>query len=137
MMTASPDQSLLVKTPLAQTLAALKELAAKPLASATAMPKDMYISTSIFQLEIERLFHGEWICAGRSDEIPNSGDYMSFDLCDQPLILVRGKDGDIHAMSNVCRHRMMRLVDGIGNTKKFTCPYHAVRSVFWRKRGSY
>ena len=50
---------------------------------------------------------------------------MSFDLCDQPLILVRGKDGDIHAMSNVCRHRMMRLVDGIGNTKKFTCPYHA------------
>jgi phenylpropionate dioxygenase-like ring-hydroxylating dioxygenase large terminal subunit len=50
---------------------------------------------------------------------------MSFDLCDQPLILVRGKDGDIHAMANVCRHRMMRLVDGIGNTKKFTCPYHA------------
>ena len=45
----------------ATTLAALKELAAKPLASATAMPKDMYISPSIFQLEIERLFHGEWI----------------------------------------------------------------------------
>ena len=63
-MTASPDQSLLANTPLAQTLAALKELAAKPLASATAMPKDMYISPSIFQLEIERLFHGEWICVG-------------------------------------------------------------------------
>ena len=109
----------------ATTLAALKELAAKPLASATTMPKDMYVSPSIFQLEIERLFHGEWICAGRTDEIPNSGDYMSFDLCDQPLILVRGKDGDIHAMSNVCRHRMMRLVDGLGTAKKFTCPYHA------------
>ena len=32
------------------------------------MPKDMYVSPSIFQLEIERLFHGEWICAGRSDD---------------------------------------------------------------------
>ena len=40
----------------ATTLVALKELAAKPLASATAMPKDMYVSPSIFQLEIERLF---------------------------------------------------------------------------------
>ena len=58
----------------ATTLAALKELAAKPLASATAMPKDMYTSPNILQLEIERLFHGEWICAGRSDEIPNNGD---------------------------------------------------------------
>ena len=50
---------------------------------------------------------------------------MSVDLCDQPLILVRGKDGYIDAMSNVCRHQMMRLVDGVENTKKITCPYHA------------
>ena len=110
---------------LGTTLTALKELASKPLALATAMPKDMYVSPDICWLENERLFHGEWICAGRSDEIPNFGDYMSFDLCDQPLILVRGKDEGIHAMSNVCRHRMMRLVDGIGNKRKFTCPYHA------------
>jgi len=125
MMTTSPDQALLANTPLAQTLAALKELAATPLSTATAMPKDMYVSADIYQLERERLFHREWICAGRSDEIPNAGDYMSFDLCDQPLILVRGAGGDIHAMSNICRHRMMRLVDGKGNTRKFTCPYHA------------
>ena len=110
---------------LESTLAALKELAASPLASATAMPKDMYVSPDIHRLENERLFRVEWICAGRSDEILNPGDYLSFDLLDQPLILVRGIDGNIHAMSNVCRHRMMRLVDGIGNTNKFICPYHA------------
>ena len=80
MMTTSPDQALLANTPLAQTLAALKELAATPLSSATAMPKDMYVSADIYQLERERLFQREWICAGRSDEIPNAGDYMSFDL---------------------------------------------------------
>ncbi|MDC1382709.1 aromatic ring-hydroxylating dioxygenase subunit alpha [Candidatus Puniceispirillum sp.] len=50
---------------------------------------------------------------------------MSFDLFNQPLIILRGMGGDIHAMSNVCRHRMMRLVDGVGNTRKCICPYHA------------
>ena len=107
------------------TLQNLKSLAEKPLESASAMPKDMYISPDIYKLEIERLFRSEWICAGRSDEIPNRGDYMSFDLYDQPLILVRNDDESVHAMSNVCRHRMMRLVNGTGNSRKFTCPYHA------------
>jgi choline monooxygenase len=106
-------------------LAELKTLASQPLSNATAMPKDLYVSPEILTHEIERLFYSEWICAGRSDEIGNPGDYMSFDLCDQPLILVRKAAGGVHAMSNVCRHRMMRLVDGRGNTKKFTCPYHA------------
>ena len=103
----------------------LREVAAKPLSMATAIPKDLYISPDILRLETERLFYGEWICAGRSDEIPNVGDYMSFDLCDQPLIVLRGGNGEIHALSNVCRHRMMRLVEGRGNARKFTCPYHA------------
>ena len=114
-----------------EILSSLKTLACQPLPNATAMPKAMYVSPNILQLEIERLFYQEWICAGRSDEIPNAGDFMSFDLLDQPLILIRQKagdgknNGDIQAISNVCRHRMMRLVDGKGQAKKFTCPYHA------------
>lgn len=106
-------------------LSQLKRCADHPMASATAMPKQLYTSPEIAALEIERLFMRQWICAGRSDEIPHSGDYMSFDLCDQPLIIQRHADGVIHAMSNVCRHRMMRLVEGRGNAKGFTCPYHA------------
>ncbi len=114
-----------------EILSSLKTLACQPLPNTTAMPKAMYVSPDILQLEIERLFYQEWICAGRSDEIPNAGDFMSFDLLDQPLILIRQKagdgknNGDIQAISNVCRHRMMRLVDGKGQAKKFTCPYHA------------
>jgi len=102
MTTAMPYSHML-----ATTLATLKKLADTPLALATAMPKDMYVSPDICGLEIERLFNSEWICAGRSDEIPNPGDYMSFDICNQPLILVCGENEDVHAMSNVCRHRMM------------------------------
>jgi phenylpropionate dioxygenase-like ring-hydroxylating dioxygenase large terminal subunit len=103
----------------------LDKLAHRPLAEATAMPRDIYISPEILQHERERIFAQDWICAGRADEIPNIGDYLTFDLCDQPLLLIRGSDNMIHARANVCLHRMMRLANGSGHTKKFTCPYHA------------
>ena len=50
---------------------------------------------------------------------------MTFEHGRQPVIIFRGGDGRIQAHANVCRHRMMRLVDGRGNARKFTCPYHA------------
>lgn len=106
-------------------LDSLDKLAHRPLAEATAMPRDIYISPEILQHERERIFAQDWICAGRADEIPNIGDYLTFDLCDQPLLLIRGSDNMIHARANVCLHRMMRLANGSGHTKKFTCPYHA------------
>ena len=106
-------------------LADLKTVASQDLTNATSMPKDIYINEEILAREIDRLFLNEWICAGRSDELAKQGDYMSFDLCHQPLILVRNKQGGINALSNICRHRMMRLVSGTGNSKSFSCPYHA------------
>ena len=50
---------------------------------------------------------------------------MTFEFGPQPVLIIRGKGGDVHARANVCRHRMMRLVEGRGNARKFTCPYHA------------
>ena len=106
-------------------LADLKTAASRQLTNATTMPKEMYSNDAILAREIEALFLTEWICAGRSDELVQYGDYMSFDLCHQPLILVRNQQGGINALSNICRHRMMRLVSGTGNVKAFSCPYHA------------
>ncbi|MGB2108218.1 MAG: (2Fe-2S)-binding protein, partial [Candidatus Puniceispirillum sp.] len=65
-------------------LDSLDKLAHRPLAEATAMPRDIYISPEILQHERERIFAQDWICTGRADEIPNIGDYLTFDLCDQP-----------------------------------------------------
>ena len=103
----------------------LQALAAKPLEEATAPPKALYTSPEILALEQSRIFNRSWQCAGRADEIPAVGDYMCFELGAQPVIVIRGQDGIIHARANVCRHRMMRLVEGRGNARKFTCPYHA------------
>ena len=42
----------------------------------------------------------------------------------QPVLVVRGRDGALKAMSNVCRHRMSVLLEGRGQARAITCPYH-------------
>ena len=108
-----------------EVLTSLKKLAATPLEAATAPPKAIYTLPDITAHEMDRIFASEWLCAGRANELPNPGDYMAFECGAQPLIIIRGADGALSARSNICRHRMMRLVEGRGNTRKFTCPYHA------------
>ena len=108
-----------------EVLTSLKKLAATPLEAATAPPKAIYTLPDITAHEMDRIFASEWLCAGRADELPNPGDYMAFECGAQPLVIIRGADGALSARSNICRHRMMRLVEGRGNTRKFTCPYHA------------
>ena len=111
--------------PLDPLLDQLKSLAARPLSQASAPPKDLYVLPEIHDLEQRRIFARSWLCAGRADELPSPGDYMSFELGPQPVIIIRGADGEVYARANVCRHRMMRLVEGRGSARKFTCPYHA------------
>jgi phenylpropionate dioxygenase-like ring-hydroxylating dioxygenase large terminal subunit len=103
----------------------LADLADTPLAEATAMPPEMYRSAALYELERERLFRREWLCAGLAAEIPNAGDYLTFAIDDQPIFLVRGEDGRVRGFANVCLHRMMRLLDGRGSCRRIVCPYHA------------
>ena len=110
--------------PLDSLIEDLSVLAEKPLAEAFAMPREVYLSEEILVREEERIFHQEWLCAGREDDIPEVGDYITYEIGRQPVIIVRLTNGSIHAMANVCRHRMMRLVEGRGNVKRFSCPYH-------------
>ena len=94
-------------------------------ASARALPPRAYWDADLHALERERIFAVDWQCAGLAAEIPEPGDYLTFSINDQPMVVVRGEDGRIRSFSNVCLHRMMRLVDGRGRRRKFTCPYHA------------
>ena len=56
--------------------------------------------------------------------IHNPGDYLSLDLFDQPVLLTRDRAGTLRALSRVCLHRAMPLVEGSGNGNRFVCPYH-------------
>lgn len=103
----------------------LKQFAAQDFLSALTPPPGIYSSDSLHALEHERIFSREWVCAGRTQEIPEIGDYLVTSLEDQSVIVVRQIDGSVKAMSNICLHRCAQLLQGSGNVKSIICPYHA------------
>ena len=103
----------------------LSENVSRPFNQALAMPPSVYTSEDFLALETSSIFANEWFCVGRADALANSGDYVTLDLANQPIIVLRDKEGVLKAMSNVCRHRMSTLLEGRGNTRSIVCPYHA------------
>ena len=101
-----------------QALLALGEDRSRPL------PSEMYTSDAVAALERERIFLPEWVCLGHAGEIPNPGDYLATEIADEPLLMVRGEDAEIRVLSNVCRHRGMRLRTAPGCESHLSCPYH-------------
>ncbi len=106
-------------------LTRLAALAALPLSQAFAMEADVYTSAEFLALEKERIFRRQWICLGLSATIPAPGDYLCDEFSEQPVIAIRQLDGSLAAFANVCRHRMMILLQGSGNCRRLVCPYHA------------
>ncbi|MBK0398174.1 aromatic ring-hydroxylating dioxygenase subunit alpha [Limibaculum sp. M0105] len=92
---------------------------------AIAMPGAFYLSEDLLAIERAQLFGREWICVGRADEIPEPGDFMTYDILGEPVVAIRGEDGAIRALSNVCRHRAMPILEGKGRARRMVCPYHA------------
>ena len=91
-----------------------------------ALPLRAYSDSEVFDLEMERVFRRDWIAVCGADELPNSGDYYAFAVVDEPIVVIRGSDGVLRCLSNVCRHRGTVLYDeGRGNASSIQCPYHA------------
>jgi choline monooxygenase len=93
---------------------------------ARTMPPSYYTSEAFLDLEREEVFRKEWVCLGHVAEISKPGDYFTTDLIGEPLLVVRGDDGLIRVLSNVCRHRANLVAEGSGNRRRFVCNYH-----FW------
>ena len=100
-------------------------LATLPDSAAVSMPPAGYASSEFVDLEIERIFECEWVPLGRVEEIPRPGDYFTTELAGDPLLVVRGDDGRVRVLSNVCRHKWTQVASGEGNSRVFVCPYHA------------
>ena len=88
------------------------------------LPGYIYSSPEIFAAEKERIFMVDWLCMGRVEELPNPGDYKTFDVMGDPIAIARGSDGALHAFSNLCAHRGVEVFQGEGNGERFHCPYH-------------
>ena len=88
-----------------------------------------YASAEVWEQEREKIWWGEWVCVGRTEEVPNPGDYIVRDIAGESVFIVRNDAGELHAFYNVCSHRGTKFLDDIDGTqnvrKAFVCPYHA------------
>lgn len=106
-------------------LSQIATVASEPFERATILPPAVYTSPDILALEEEHIFKAEWQCPGRAADIPNPGDYITYEIAGEPIFTIRGKDGAVRTFSNTCRHRMMQLLEGSGTAKRVVCPYHS------------
>lgn len=79
-----------------------------------------------FDAEIEHIFKQNYNVVTLSSHVRQPGDFITAMLLGAPIIVVRGKDEQLRAFLNVCRHRGATLEPRAhGNCKRFICPYHA------------
>ena len=90
-----------------------------------ALDRAFYADPAVYARDMERVFMREWLYAGHASQIPEPGDYFLFEVAGESVIVVRGDDGEIRSLVNVCRHRGSRVCyEKRGNTSWFSCPYH-------------
>ncbi len=103
----------------------IQVVAEKELGQAEALPFASYRSPEILDAEEERVFRHDWVFVCSESDLPDIGDYQSITIAGEPIVVIRGNDGELRALSNVCRHRGAILLDGGGKVDKIRCPYHA------------
>lgn len=94
------------------------------LAFARTLPAHWYTDPSLLEQEKVKIFSRTWQLVGRGEQVARPGDYFTAMIADEPIIVVRGADEKLRALSNVCRHRAGPVTSGEGSCAGFKCGYH-------------
>jgi choline monooxygenase len=94
------------------------------LSHAATIPSWCYTEPSTLAAEREKIFARTWQLVGREGQVASPGSYFTAEVAGEPLLLVRGGDGRLRALSNVCRHRAGPVAKGEGSCGGFRCGYH-------------
>jgi choline monooxygenase len=96
-----------------------------PLEMAYTIPAAWYVDERIASLENHQVFGSNWIAVGRTDQVAAAGQFFTFDLVGEPLVIVRGTDSKLRAFFNVCRHHAAAVATApSGVAQLLRCPYH-------------
>jgi choline monooxygenase len=84
-----------------------------------------YIDPAAYAREKEAIFYRSWNVVGHVEQLRDAGNYVTCQIADQNIFVMRGKDGTLRGFYNVCSHRAHELLKGSGTAKVIVCPYHA------------
>ncbi|MBD8120427.1 aromatic ring-hydroxylating dioxygenase subunit alpha [Pseudomonas lutea] len=90
-----------------------------------ALPRELYSNPEVYRQDLEQIWHKDWVFAGHTFELGKSGQYLTLQIGEYPVAVVRGADGEIRAFHNSCRHRGSKVCpEAHGKVAKLVCPYH-------------
>jgi nitrite reductase/ring-hydroxylating ferredoxin subunit len=89
------------------------------------LPAGCYTAPEFFAFEQAEVFSRTWICVGRIEQVAEPGDCLATEAAGEPVLVVRGEDGTIRALSAICRHRG-EIIPCPEKGKALRCPLH-----FW------
>lgn len=89
------------------------------------LEQPFYTDPDFFRLDMETIWYRDWLFAGHDCEVAKPGAFFTLQVGDHPVIVVRGRDGQIRAFHNSCRHRGSRVCAAErGTSARLVCPYH-------------
>ncbi len=89
------------------------------------IPSRYYTDPDYYRIEKERILYRTWQFACHETDIAEPGAYQTVQIADESVVVLRGRDKEVRAFYNVCRHRAHRIVEGAGKCQRLVCPYHA------------
>lgn len=91
-----------------------------------ALSRELYKDEDVYAQDLEQIWHKEWIFVGHTFEVEKAGQYLTVQIGDYPVLIVRDGKGEVRAFHNACRHRGSRICSKEkGKTAKLVCPYHS------------
>jgi len=89
------------------------------------LPRDLYVSEDAFRFDTQVMLKSVWLYACTVAHVKNPGDYFVFEVAHNSIIIIRGRDNEVRAFWNSCRHRGARIcLEQRGRAPRLTCPYH-------------
>jgi phenylpropionate dioxygenase-like ring-hydroxylating dioxygenase large terminal subunit len=96
-----------------------------PLDQASTIPASWYTDERVYQLELQSVFSGSWQLVCRLDQVSEAGKYVANEIAGEPIVVVRGNDGELRGFFNVCRHHAAAVMtEPEGKANQLRCPYH-------------
>lgn len=96
-----------------------------PLSQASTIPATWYLSPEMAERERRLIFSQTWQFVGRLEQLEQKGSFLTAEIANEPILIVRGNDGELRGFYNVCRHRAAILMTGeCGTVDKLRCRYH-------------
>jgi len=89
------------------------------------LPRPFYTDPDYFRLDMEMIWYRDWLFVGHDCEFDKPGSFLTVQIGDYPVVLVRDLKGQIRAFHNTCRHRGSRIcTTEKGAAVRLVCPYH-------------